>query len=128
MANTRFSQCLLTLKRNKNPNLQKHAQPFPLGGKEVAQTLREVKDKKQKALALIEKPEAKNEKAPTHTERPITIQLLQRRKRRRRKQKNGKITKIEEKLLKTKYGDKGPALFGSMKQLDISSQFVGKES
>ena len=47
----------------------------------------------------------------------ITIQILQRLKRRRRKQNNGKITKIEEKLLKTKYSDKGPVLFGSVNNL-----------
>ena len=56
-------------------------------------------------------------KALTRTKRPITIQILQRQKRQRRKQSNGKITKIEEKLLKTKYSEKGPALFGSVNNL-----------
>ena len=56
-------------------------------------------------------------KALTLTERPITIQILQRQKRQRRKQNNGKVTKIEEKLLKTKSSDKGPALFGSVNNL-----------
>ena len=41
MPNTRFSQRLLTLKRNENLNPQEH----PLGRKEVEQTLREVKRK-----------------------------------------------------------------------------------
>ena len=74
------------------------------------QTLRKVKNTKQKVSVLIEKPKTKNvkksqKKALTHTKRPITIQILQRQKRRRRKRNNGKITKIEEKLLKTKYSD-----------------------
>ena len=112
MPNTRFSQRLLTLKRNENPGPQEHAQHSPLGREEVVQTLKEVK-KKEKALATIEKPEFKNvkksqKKALTRTERPIMIQILQRQKRRRRKQNNGKITKIEEKLLKTKCSDEGP--------------------
>ena len=114
MPNTHFSQGLLTLKRNENPGPQEHAQYPTLGKEEIVQTLREVKNKKEKALATIEKPETKNgkksqKKALTRTERPITIQILQRQKRRRRKQNNGKITKIEEKLLKTKYSNKGPA-------------------
>ena len=121
MPNTRFIQCVLTLKRNENSDPQEHAQHSPLGRTEVVQTLREVK-KKEKALAKIEKPETKNgkksqKKALTPTERPITIQIHQRQKRRRRKQNNGKTTKIEEKLLRTKYSDKGPALFGSVKIL-----------
>ena len=33
------------------------------------------------------------------------------------KKNNGQITKIEEKLLKTKYSEKGPALFGSVNNL-----------
>ena len=56
-------------------------------------------------------------KALTRTKRPITIQILQRQKIQRRKQSNGKITKIEEKLLKTKYSEKGRALFGSVNNL-----------
>ena len=118
MPNTRFSQRLLTLKRNENPDPQQPAQHRILGRKKVVQTLREVKNTNEKVSAVIEKPGTKNvkksqKKALTHTERPITIQILQCQKRRRRKQNNGKITKIEEKLLKTKYSDKCPALFGS---------------
>ena len=58
MPNTMFSQRLLTLKRNENLNPQEH----PLGRKEVEQTLREVKNKKERALATIVKPEIKNVK------------------------------------------------------------------
>ena len=105
MPNTRFSQRLLTLKRNENPDPQEPAQHRPLGRKKVVQTLREVKNTKEKVSAVIEKPETKNvKKSQKKSEkRPITIQILQSQKRRRRKQNNGKITKIEEKLLKTKY-------------------------
>ena len=122
MPNTRFGQRLLTLMRNENPGPQEHAQHPPLGREEVVQTLREVKNKKEKALETIEKVETKNvkksqKKALTRTERSITIQILHCQKIRRQKQNNGKITKIEEKLLKTKYNDKGPALFGSMNNL-----------
>ena len=86
------------------------------------QTLREVKNKKEKALSTLEKPETKKvkksqKKALTRTECRITIQILQRQKRRRRKRNNGKITKIEEKFLKAKNSDKGPALFGSVNNL-----------
>ena len=122
MPNTRFSQRLLTLKKNENPDSQEPAQRRPLGRKKIVQTLREVKNTNEKVSAVIEKPKTKNvkksqKKALTHTERPITIQILQPQKRRRRKQNNGKITKIEEKLLKTKYSDKGPALMGSVNNL-----------
>ena len=80
MPNTRFSQRLLTLKRNENPDSQEYAQHPPLGRKEVVQTLRKVSNKKEKALATIEKPKTKNvkksqKKALTHTERPITIKI-----------------------------------------------------
>ena len=132
MPNTLFSQRLLTLKRNENPGPQEHAQHPPLGREEVVQTLTELKNKKEKALATTEKPETKNvkksqKKALTRTERPITIQILQRQKRRRRKQNNGKITKIEEKLLKTKYSDKGLALFGSVNNLIKATNFSRKK-
>ena len=130
--NTRFSQRLLTLKRNENSDSQEPAQRRPLGRKKVLQTLREVKNTNEKVSAVIEKPKTKNvkksqKKALTHTERPITIQILQRQKRRRRKQNNGKITKIEEKLLKTKYSDKGPALFGSVNNLIKASNLSRKK-
>ena len=46
MPNTRFSQRLLTLKLNENPDPQEHAKHPPLGRKEEVQTLREVKNKK----------------------------------------------------------------------------------
>ena len=132
MPNTRFSQRLLSLKKNENPGSQEHAQHPPLGREEVVQTLREVKNKIEKALSIIEKPETKNvkrsqKKALTRKECPIRIQILQRQKRRRRKQNNGKITKIEEKLLKTKYSDKGPALFGSLNNL-IKATSLSRES
>ena len=55
------------------------------------------------------------------------LSALQRQKRRRRKQNNGKITKIEEKLLKTKYSDKGPALFGSVNNLIKASNLSQKK-
>ena len=91
MPNTRFSQRLLTLKRNEKPDPQEPAQHRPLGRK-VVQTLREVKNTNEKVSAVMEKPETKNvkksqKKALTHTERPITIQILQLQKRRRRKPK-----------------------------------------
>ena len=75
MPKARFSQRLLTLKRNKNPDPQKQAQNPPFGRHEVAQTLRKVKNKKEKALARIKKPKTKNlkksqKKALTRTERP----------------------------------------------------------
>ena len=93
MPNTRFSQRLLTLKRNENTDPQEPAQHRPLGGKKVVQTLREVKYTNEKVSAVLEKPKTKNvkksqKKALTHTERPITIQILQRQKRRRRNQNN----------------------------------------
>ena len=114
MPNTRFSQRLLTLTKNENPDPQKPAQPCPICRKKIVQTLREAKNTNKKVSAVIEKPETKNvkkcqKKALTRTERPITIQILQRQKRRRRKRNNGKTTKIKEKLLKTKNSDKGPA-------------------
>ena len=78
MPNTRFSQRLLPLKRNENPGPQEHAQHPPLAREEVVQTLREVRNKREKALAIIEKPETNNlkksqKKVLTRTERPITI-------------------------------------------------------
>ena len=93
MPNTRFSQRLLTLKRNQNPDPQEPAQHRPLSRKKVVQTLREVKNSSEKVSAVIEKHETKNvkkshKKALTHTERPITIQILQGQKRRMRKQNN----------------------------------------
>ena len=116
MPNTRFSQRLLTLKRNENPDPQEPAQHRPLGRKKVVQTLGEVKKHKRKSLSGNRK--TRNQKREKESEeRPITIQILQRQKRRRRKQNNWKITKVEEKLLKTKYSDKGPALFGSVNNL-----------
>ena len=51
MPNTRFSQRLLTLKRNENPDSQEPAQRRPLGRKKVVQTLREVKKHKRKSLS-----------------------------------------------------------------------------
>ena len=104
MRNTQFSQRLLTLKRNENTDSQGPAQRRPLGRKKVVQTLREVKNTNEKVSAVIEKPKAKNvkksqKKALTRTKRPITIQILQRQKRRRRKQNNGKVTKIEKKIV-----------------------------
>ena len=41
--------------------------------------------------------------------------------------KQWKITKIEEKLLKTKYSDKGPALFGSVNNLINASNLSRKK-
>ena len=62
-------------------------------------------------------------KTPSRTKRPITIQILQRQRRRRQKQtKNGKITPAEEKILKTKFTSKGPALFGSVQNLKEESK------
>ena len=62
-------------------------------------------------------------KTPSRTKRPITIQILQRQRRRRQKQtKNGKITPAEEKMLKTKFTSKGPALFGSVQNLKEESK------
>ena len=106
----------------REPGPSRTRSTLPTWQKKVVQTLREVKNTNEKVSAVIEKLETKNvkksqKKALTHTERPITIQILQRQKRRRRKQNNGKITKTEEKLLKTKYSDKGPALFGSVNNL-----------
>ena len=69
-----------------------------------------------------EKKEQQKKKTPNHTKRPITIQILQRQRRRRRKQKNGKITLAEEKLLKTKFTSKVPALFGSVQNLKKESK------
>ena len=122
MPNTRFSQHLLTLKRNENPDPQEPAQDRPLGRIKVKRTLREVKNTNKKVSAIIEKPETKNvkksqKKALTRTKRPITIWILHRQKKRRRKRNNGKITMIEEKLLKTKYSDRGPALFDIVNNL-----------
>ena len=57
----------------------------------------------------------------------ITIQILQCLKRRRRKQNNGKITKIEEKLLKTKYSDKVPVLFGSVNNMIKATNWSRKK-
>ena len=86
------------------------------------QTLKEARNKKEEVLATIEKPEIKSvkksqKKAPTRTECPIKIQILQRQKRWRQKQNKGKVTKIEEKLLKTNYSDKKFALFGSVNNM-----------
>ena len=39
------------------------------------------------------------------------------------KTKNGKVTPAEEKLLKTKFTSKGPALFGSVQILKEESKF-----
>ena len=80
---------------------------------------------KQKRESLSDNRKTRNQKREkeseeislTRTERPFTIQILQSQKRRRRKQINGKTTKIEETFLKTKYSDKGPALFGSVNNL-----------
>ena len=64
----------------------------------------------------------KAQKKKTFTERPITIQILQRQRRRRQKQEIGKVTPAEEKLLKTKFTSKGPALFGSVQNLNEESK------
>ena len=68
-----------TLKRKETPDLREPAQLPLLGRKEVVQALREVK----KNLSDNRKTETKHVKksqnrAPTCTERPITIQNLQR--------------------------------------------------
>ena len=65
----------------------------------------------------MKKSQKKARNYTEHPIRPITIQILQCQKRRKGKQNNGKINKIEEKMLKTKYSDKGAALFGSVKNL-----------
>ena len=110
MPNTWFSQRLLTLKRIENSDPQEPAQHRPLDRRKIVQILSEVKNKKEKVSAVIEKPERKNvkksqKKALTRTDCPKRIKILQRQKRQRRKRHNGKITKIEEQLLKTKYSD-----------------------
>ena len=64
-----------------------------------------------------EKKEQQKKKTASRTKRPITIQILQRQRRRRQKQKNGKFTPAEEKILKTKFRSKDPALFGSVQNL-----------
>ena len=69
------------------------------------------------------KKKAQKKKTLNFTERPITIQILQRQRRRRQKQKIGKVTPAEEKLLKTKITSKGPALFGSVQNLKEESKF-----
>ena len=64
---------------------------------------------------------AQKKKTLNFTERPRKIQILQRQRRRRQKQNNGKVTPAEEKLLKTKFTSKGPALFGSVQNLKEES-------
>ena len=86
--------------------------------KEVVQNLERI----LKSLNDIEKSKTKiaeksQKKASNRTECPITIQILQRQKRRRRNQNIEQIAKIEEKLLKNKYSDKGLAFFGSVSNL-----------
>ena len=65
---------------------------------------------------------AQRKKTLNCTERPITIQILQRQRRRTQTQKNGKVTPVEEEVLKTKITSKGPALFGSVQNLKEESK------
>ena len=60
MPNTRFSQLLLPLKINKNPEPQEHAQHRSLGRKNFVQTLGDAKNNKEKDSSVKEKPETKN--------------------------------------------------------------------
>ena len=70
---------------------------------------------------------AQKKKTLNFTERPRKIQILQRQRRRRQKQNNGKVTPAEEKLLKTKFTSKGPALFGSVQNLKEESNISRKK-
>ena len=69
------------------------------------QNLREERNTNEKVSAVIEKPEIKNveksrKKALTRTERPITIQILQRQKRRKGKRRNNaKIKRLKKNSL-----------------------------
>ena len=106
----------------REPELSRTRSTSPTWQEKSSANLKRSKKHKRKSLSgnrktQNQKREKESEKALTHTERPITIQILQRQKRRRRKQNNGKIIKIEGKLLKNKYSDKGPALFGSVNNL-----------
>ena len=67
MLNTRFSQRLLTLRRDENPGPQKHAQHPPLCRKEVVQTFKKVKNKKKN---LSDNTKTRNQKREKESEDP----------------------------------------------------------
>ena len=106
----------------REPGLSRIRSTSPTWQEKSSANLREVKNRNEKVSAVIEKSATKNvkksqKKALAHMERPITIQILEPPKRRRQKRNNGKNTKIEESLLKTKYSNKGSALFISVYNL-----------
>ena len=84
--------------------------------------LQTVKEKRQRKKPNEKKEQKK--KTLNRTEHPIIIQILQRQKRQRRNRKNGKITPAEEKILKTKFTSKGPALFDTVQKLKDESKFL----
>ena len=79
--------------------------------------LRKVKENGQHKKLNKREEKKKMKKILKRTERPITIQILQRQRRRIRKQKIDKTTAAEDELLKNKFTNKGPAWFGSVKNL-----------
>ena len=106
----------------REPGPSRTRSTSPTWHKKSSANLKRIKKHKRKNLSgnrktRNQKLEKESEESSDSYGTPQTIQILQRQKRRRRKQNNGKITKIEEKLLKTKYSDKGPALFGKVNNL-----------
>ena len=82
------------------------------------------RSKKHKRKSLSDKRKTRNQNREKEPEQgsdpygtPISIQLHQRQKRRRQNRNNGIFTKIEKKMLKSKYIDKDLALFGSVNNL-----------
>ena len=134
MRKSRFSQRLRNqLNRGKQAEVPQiplqHLQPsfLPRNRRQRVPAQIALKDAKPEGLLQTgkengqrKKPnekKAQKKKTLNCTERPITIQILQRQRRRRQKQKNGKITPAEEKLLKTKFTSKGPAFSGGIQNL-----------
>ena len=118
MPKSRFSQRLRKkLNRAKEAEVSQfslqHLQPsfLPRNGRQQVPAQKALKDAKPEGLLQTvkengqrKKPnekKAQKKKTLNFTERPITIQILQRKRRQRQKQKNGKVTPAEEKLLKT---------------------------
>ena len=101
---------------NREPGLSRTRLTYPVWQEKTCANRRRSR-KQKKALTTIEKPrnqkfEKASEEGSDSYGTPYSNSDSPTSEKRRVKQNNGKITKIEEKLLKTKYSDKGPVLIG----------------
>ena len=137
MPQSRFSQRIRNkLNRSKEAEvpqiLLQQLQPFFLPrNRQQVPAQKALKDAESEGLLQTveengqrKKPNEKKEqkKNLNRTERPITIQILQRQRRQRRKQKKCQDYTRCKKILKTKFATQGPTLFGSVQNLKEESK------